>query len=771
MRTLRLVLSFVLVALLALGCRPAPLAVSNPGASVVQPVLKGELLLPGGYDTQATAGQVRANATVTLIDPSTFQAKGTGITASDGSFTVQALGSFTPVLGALYLLESSKALGGTSNAAFRLRTLVQFNAGGWTSVSGTSIRLSTTTTAAAILWDQQALSASDVIGKLVYDPVTGTLLPAALGATAPESLVRSVDGLVGEALALNLDPIQIVRPGPGGTYGLALGTTERNRLLNPSFEDRFSSWQLWDAQAVASYSLETAGAMDGRIFVRATAAASGDVWVGQGYTSKFMALGVKWEAGKTYTFSIFARAARAGDRIFLHANPQTGGATFNGSTISLTTSWQRYSLTFTPTDTTNKGVLVVRLGDKAGQTLYPTVVDLDGAQFEEGAATDLRPQGRLMLDGFGNAFESVGVTPVAGRGGTAVFIDRAVNVLPNSSFEKDADANGIPDGMVRVGSSTATISLDPDALFHGRALKLDKSTGATADYARFNHVYTYEAGKTYTFSVWVKGQNVSGPQSSTDFGIYVDAYLPNAALSSPDVRNVAAPVGTFDWTRVSFSHTFFNTCASASVIPIFRNKSGTVWFDGFQVEQGPKATPYAGEPGQDRLTYDAFRYVSKTQGTIAFWYQPTYSWTDGDFKLLSIDGANSIKWPVLYLSKVGGNLTLMTHGGPGSVWDAGATWTPTSEPWKAGEWHHLAITWGPAGDEIYFDGARVATGPFSGNLNGGSALNLLTFACNDFLNTNIFSVVNPQGALDGLKVWDVQRSPDEIRRAYLGVMP
>ncbi|MNY52352.1 hypothetical protein D3C86_1880160 [compost metagenome] len=113
----------------------------------------------------------------------------------------------------------------------------------------------------------------------------------------------------------------------------------------------------------------------------------------------------------------------------------------------------------------------------------------------------------------------------------------------------------------------------------------------------------------------------------------------------------------------------------------------------------------------------------------------------------------------------------MTHGGPGSVWDAGATWTPASEPWKAGEWHHLAITWGPQGDEIYFDGARVATGPFSGSLNGEAELNLLSFACLDYLNSNVLSVVNPQGALDGLKVWDVQRSPDEIRRAYLGVTP
>ncbi|MNY69384.1 hypothetical protein D3C86_2073170 [compost metagenome] len=63
----------------------------------------------------------------------------------------------------------------------------------------------------------------------------------------------------------------------------------------------------------------------------------------------------------------------------------------------------------------------------------------------------------------------------------------------------------------------------------------------------------------------------------------------------------------------------------------------------------------------------------------------------------------------------------------------------------------------------------MATGAFSGSINGTSPLNLLSFACNEYLNSNVYSVVNPQGALDSLKVWDVQRSPEEIRRVFLGI--
>ncbi|HEY9897727.1 MAG TPA: LamG-like jellyroll fold domain-containing protein [Pantanalinema sp.] len=773
MRKLRLALSLVIVALLAIGCRPTPLAVSTAVAPASQPVLTGQVLLPEGYGIQATAGQVRANATVTLIDPSTFQAKGTGITAPDGTFTVQALGTFTPTIGSLYLLESSKTLGGTSNSAFRLRTLVQFNAGGWTSVSGTAIQLSATTTAVAILWDHLSLGAADVIGKVSKDAVTGVHQQAGLTASVPELLVRSVESLVSQALLLNLDPVQIVRPGPDGAYRLSFADQSRNMLANAGFEEGGANpapWRLNAAAGVATYSFETLSPHEGRQAMRFSATAAGDSWFGQGYNGADHRWPLKLEAGRAYTYSVYARGAAGGEKLALAFNYQDPFLEVRSDAFTLTTAWQRYSWTFTPAYSTPKAIALIRFGTGIGQTVGATCY-ADAAQLEEGAPTDFRPQGSLVLEGFANARESVGVTPVEGRSGTAVFIDRTVNQLANSSFERDSDADGIPDGMSRTAASIATYSLDVDALFHGRSLKIDKTTSGTAEYVKFNHAYTYEAGKTYTFSVWVKGKNVSGSQSSTDFGLYVDPYLPDASLSGVDVRHVAAPVGTFDWTQISLTHTFLNTCTAAALSPIFRNKTGTVWFDGFQVEQGPKATPYGGEPGHDRLTFDAYRYVNKRQGAIAFWYQPTYAWNEGDFKLLSIDGTNSPKWPVLYLAKLGETLTLRTHGGPGFDWDAPTTWTPASQPWKPGEWHHLAITWGPQGKDLYFDGEKVATGAFSGSINGASPLNLLSFACNEFLSVNVFSVVNPQGALDGLKVWDAQRSSVDIRRTYLGIAP
>lgn len=763
MERLRLLLAFC-AALLLIACKP-PAQVTPPPVVVSASELQGQLILPEGYQTQANASQVRANATVTLIDPATFQAKGTGITASDGTFTVRALPTFTPAVGGLYLLESNKTLGGAGNAAFRLRTLVQFTTSGWTSVSGAAVQLSTATTAVALLWDHHGLAAANVLSKVTYEAVTRTHRFSALTTTLTEEKLREVEALVNEALLLNVDPIHVVRPGSDGKFGLSLSDRPRNQLVNGSFEEGGTGLAYWKLNnpGIASWSAETGVVFEGKRSIKLTVNAAGDTWFGQGWNDSTDTFGIQLATGTAYTFSVYARGAVGGEKLALCLNYQKPFFEVTSPTFILSTSWQRYSWTLVAANTTDRAFFMLRNGSGIGQATFPSSVYVDAVQLETGgAATDYGGSGSLLQEGFANSLESTGVTFAQGRSGRAVMVDNWLNVIPsNSSFETDSNADGIPDGMTLI-SSGATYSLDPEALFDTRSLKIEKST-ATGTFVGYPLTHTFKPGKTYTFSVWVKGQNVQGPQNASDFALYVDA-LP--VTGGYEVFSTAMPVGTFDWTRVTATHTFSKECGAANVYPIFRNKTGTVWFDGLQVEENGQASPYAGNFGADRLSFDAAHY-SPYQGTISFWYKPTYNWASdkdlGDtFGLVNASGNELL---LVRKSSNQDGTNRLTLGSWDGTTSQGNEWRPSGTPWVAGTWHHLALTWGNRGVEFFLDGEQVSQIPYFGPINAGSPFSRLCFAGNN-LGANYLGGTN--GLLDGLKVWDLQKSPEAVRREYLG---
>lgn len=777
MRRLRVLLAFCVAALL-LACRP-PAQVTAPPLVQTAPSLQGQLILPEGYQAQASASQVRSNATVTLIDPTNFQAKGTGVTAGDGTFTVQAVATFTPAIGGLYLLESSKTLGGAGSAAYRLRTLVQFTATGWTSVTGSPVQLSTATTAVALLWDHHGLTAADVLSKVSYDATTRTHRFNNLSSTLTEAKLREVETLVHEALLVNVDPIQAVRPDADGRYGLSLVDSPRNKLVNPGFEvgnNTFPGWTL-NNPGIASFSVESGVVYEGKQSLKLTVTAAGDTWYGQGWNGTTETYGLPLATGTPYTFSVYARGAVGGEKLAMCLNYQTPFYEIRSTTYTLTTSWQRYTWTFVSGYTTDRAFFILRNGNGIGQATFPASVYVDGVQFEEGgAATDFAPPGNLLLSGFANSLDSANLTPTAGKIGRGVMVDHGLNVLPNSSFETDSNSDGLPDGMSFYNGSGGTYSLDPEALFHAKSWKIAKAT-QTADYCAFDHTYNYKAGKTYTFSVWVKGDSISGSPNS-DFGIYVDPSKTTGGLSTYDVFSVAAPTGTFGWTRISYTKTFLYDCNFAKVIPIFRNKTGTVWFDGFQIEENTYASPYAGD-GPDRLIFDAKRFVNPHQGTIAFWYKPTFGWDEASTLGTLMAIGNSAQDIVFNFAKTrhpDGRFkllyTIRAETPTNHNW-MGTEYLPTAPAWKAGEWHHIALTWGPGGMVMYLDGASVATQAFSGSIwttssavHASPNLGVLSFAGNS---RNFTARIN--GALDDLKIWDVQKSAETVQREFLGLAP
>ncbi|HEY9898038.1 MAG TPA: LamG-like jellyroll fold domain-containing protein [Pantanalinema sp.] len=782
MRPFRLILTSLLAALVVLGCRPAPLVGPSFVATIpATPLLAGRVILPEGYETQAGAGSIRANATVTLLDPSTLEARATGITAPDGTFTVQAPGSFTPVLDAPYLLESTKTLGGTGSAAFRLRTLVSLTAAGWTSISGSKVQLSSATTAAAILWDHLGLAASDVMGAVTWDAVTGTHRFATGLPNLSEAKAREVEGLVTEALRLNLDPIQLVRPGPGGAFRLGLSGQGSNMLINPGFEQASPSdyqrwsWQLWTPGGNATDSVVVGGAQQGARFARITTNSAGDVWLGQGHagTPPRGANPFSLVAGRPYTFSVHARGAVGGEKIQLTCATDrlVPGPSFNGPSVALTTAWKRYSLTFTPTVSSPHNIVFVRVGSVAGQAVFPATVDVDAAQLEEGAAaTGFEAGGSLIVDGFGSAVENVGTTDDEGRVGRGVVVDSGVNMIANSSVELDSDGNGVPDGMM-VTSVTpdATFSLDATVpRFGQRSLKIVRTGAADNTLGYFDSgTYHLKAGKSYTFSLWVRGQNVSAGGSATDLGLRVNTFRNGGVVVSTFAA--ACPIGTFDWTRLSVSFSVSEDCRTV-FYPLFRNKTGTAWFDGFQIEEGDVATPYAGDSvAPDRLSFDA-RAFNMEQGAIAFWIRPAYSWEEaGGVSLFKLNNPSFNTFvSITKRRRTDGRYEIYF-----SSYDPGgshlATWVPTSAPWQRGEWHHVAATWGSRGLELYWDGELRATDPYAGRLGVTELPALLSFS-SPLLIPGANGAVLQNATLDGLQVWDVQKAAEWVRRAHMGVV-
>ncbi|MNL34530.1 hypothetical protein D3C87_1565080 [compost metagenome] len=99
----------------------------------------------------------------------------------------------------------------------------------------------------------------------------------------------------------------------------------------------------------------------------------------------------------------------------------------------------------------------------------------------------------------------------------------------------------------------------------------------------------------------------------------------------------------------------------------------------------------------------------------------------------------------------------------GTNWNL-TTWRPTAGvPWRADTWHHLATTWGPRGMELYLDGERVATHAYAGPI-FVSPLGRLIFS-----GTSSNFTACAQGTLDGLQAWDVQQSPEWVKKDFLGL--
>ncbi|MEB3299116.1 MAG: IPT/TIG domain-containing protein [Candidatus Sericytochromatia bacterium] len=161
--------------------------------------------------TDAQLGSLASQATISLIDISSSQPVGSGLSDSSGGFTVTFQGGNAPPLNQLYYLEASKATSpNPGSPILRLRTIVQWDGTGWKSISSSAVGgplvINQLTTALTILVGQGRITGADAIGKVTVTSSSVALNSASVGGVLAAE-IQSIAAAVKAYLLAGMEPI------------------------------------------------------------------------------------------------------------------------------------------------------------------------------------------------------------------------------------------------------------------------------------------------------------------------------------------------------------------------------------------------------------------------------------------------------------------------------------------------------------------------------------------------------------------------------------
>lgn len=172
-------------------------------------------------------------------------------------------------------------------------------------------------------------------------------------------------------------------------------------------------------------------------------------------------------------------------------------------------------------------------------------------------------------------------------------------------------------------------------------------------------------------------------------------------------------------------------------------------------------------PASTQLVSPATGNFNAPRGTLSFWFKPTWNGADGTSRVFFRHNGTNLHFG---LHKMGNQLYFYVTdntGDPTRALRLGLNAADTARAIKAGEWHHLAVTWdGAAGQlRLFLNGTEY--GSYMTNL--GTALSFGT--------SGMFSIGSePDGtlpidsALDDLRIFDYPKSAEEILRDYRGLV-
>lgn len=225
---------------------------------------------------------------------------------------------------------------------------------------------------------------------------------------------------------------------------------------------------------------------------------------------------------------------------------------------------------------------------------------------------------------------------MVGNGGFSVRnVGGMPQLLPNASFERDTDANGVPDGWARVARSVVPTIDSTVAHSGGRSVRIHLDTLGDSGYLSMD--IKAKPNTDYTVSAWMRSDGVrpNAPIALTYGELSPVRVLVQQIVGTNTVRTAGTIFGytdTADWNRQFLG---IHTAPDASKIRVrvqLAHGMGTAWFDDLAVAElfrpgrvpihGNVSTGGAGELLQhadlpaEQLTFDARYRASADRITV-----------------------------------------------------------------------------------------------------------------------------------------------------------
>jgi hypothetical protein len=161
------------------------------------------------------------------------------------------------------------------------------------------------------------------------------------------------------------------------------------------------------------------------------------------------------------------------------------------------------------------------------------------------------------------------------------------NLVPNASFEADADADGVPDGWSAVTSPTAPVLDAAVSRVGSRSVRIGRSTFGDSGYLR--REVRVRANTEYTVSAWMRS---AGVQPTAPPGLTYTELSPVRMMVQQFAGTKVVHTGylfgytdTADWNRQFLGiRTTPDTTSVRLTLRLIRG-SGTIWFDEIRVSE------------------------------------------------------------------------------------------------------------------------------------------------------------------------------------------
>lgn len=317
-------------------------------------------------------------------------------------------------------------------------------------------------------------------------------------------------------------------------------------LLTYSEEFDNAAW----VKVTVSVTANSTTAPDGTLTADSLTPSGSGAWDNRVYKTNTVSIGT------SYVLSVWAKSSASNAKMTL------GLENYGGQTFSISSSWQRYSVTVVSTGTSgNFNIYAGEVNPITGAFVSSNAVDVWGAQFNTGSSA--------------NTYNKT-VAGIGGNGFVTTWYDQSESNLLTYSEEFDNGAWSKNDTTVTANQVTA-----PDGTLTG-----DLATFNGNGSCFLRNSVTVTALTQYTFSFYAK----KGTATNLGYSVY------NATSGGDIVASTSyySQINSSTWTRVSVTFTTPSGCTSIFVYTErgLATTGTTAYFWGAQVNIGSSANAY-----------------------------------------------------------------------------------------------------------------------------------------------------------------------------------